>query len=152
AVRREQALEAELKRLTAEHGDSEAYQKLQQLRRAADADRKLYESNLSQYNEIAERRTLQDASARIISPGTFPRSPSSSRRILLYAVGGVSGFGGGFLLAFLLEYFRSGVKTATEIEQSFGRPVVGIIPLVQHRKLHNTSSDRLFDRMVDKPL
>jgi capsular exopolysaccharide synthesis family protein len=64
----------------------------------------------------------------------------------------VSGFGGGFLLAFLLEYFRSGVKTATEIEESFGRPVVGIIPLVQHRKLHNTSSDRLFDRMVDKPL
>ena len=152
AVRREQALEAELQRLTAGHGNSEAYQKLQQLRHTGDADHSLYESYLSQYNDIAERRTLQDASARIISPASLPRSPTSSRRMLFYALGGMLGLGGGFLLAFLLEYLRSGVKTGTEIEQSFGRPVLGIIPLVQHRRSRGTPYDRLLHRMVDEPL
>jgi succinoglycan biosynthesis transport protein ExoP len=149
AVRREQALEADLQRLTAGN-NPEAYQKLQQLRHLADADRNLYQSYLSQYNEISERRTLQDASARIISPATLPRSPSSSHR-KLYALGGVLGLGGGFLLAFLLEYFRPGVKTSMEIEQSFGRRLVGIIPLVQHRKSRDTSFSRLLRRMVDEP-
>jgi exopolysaccharide transport family protein len=154
AVRREQSLEANLQRLIAALGNSETVVKLQELRRVADADRKLYESYLSQYNEIAQRRTLQDASARIISPATLPRSPSSPRSMLFYALGGMLGLGGAFLLAFLLEYLRSGVKTDTEIEQFFGRPVVGIIPLVRHRKLRGTpyDRDRLLHRMVDEPL
>jgi exopolysaccharide transport family protein len=151
-VRREQSLEANLQRLTGALGNSETYVKLQQLRRVADADRNLYESYLSQYNEISQRGTVQDASARIISPATLPRSPSSPRRMLFYALGGMSGLGGGFLLAFLLEYLRSGVKTGREIEQSFGLPVVGIIPLVQHGKFRATLYDRLLHRVVDEPL
>jgi len=151
AVRREQSLEANLQKLTGALGNSETYVKLQQLRHVADADRKLYESYLSQYNEISQRGTLQDASARIISPATLPRS-SSPRRMLFYALGGMFGLGGGFLLAFLLEYLRSGVKTGREIEQSFGLPVVGLIPLVQHRKFRATLYDRLLHRVVDEPL
>ena len=150
AVRREQSLEANLQSLTA-NLNSETYVKLQQLRRVADADRKVYESYLSQYNDIAERRELQDASARIISPATLPRSPSSNR-MKFYALGGMAGLGGGLLLAFLLEYFRPGVKTSTEIEQSFGLPVVGIIPLVWRRKTRGASYDRPLDRMVNEPL
>ena len=105
AVRREQSLEANLQSLTA-NLNSETYIKLQQLRRAADADRKVYESYLSQYNDIAERREMQSASARIISPATLPRSPTSNR-LKFYALGGMAGLGGGLLLAFLLEYFRA---------------------------------------------
>ena len=150
AVRREQALEVDLQRLTAGH-NSEAYQQLRQLRRLAETDRNLYQSYLSQYNDISERRSLQDASARIISPATLPRSPTSSHR-KLYALGAILGLGGGFLLAFLLEYLWSGIKTGTEIEQSFGRPVVGMIPLMQYRKSRGVSFDRLLQRMVDEPL
>jgi succinoglycan biosynthesis transport protein ExoP len=150
AVRREQALEADLKSLTAGH-DSGAYQKLQQLRRLADADHTLYQSYLSQYNDISERSTLQEASARIISSATLPRSPNPSRH-KLYALGGILGLGGSFLLAFLLEYLRPGVKTTMEIEQSFGRPVVGIIPLVQHRKFRGPPSNRLLRTMVAEPI
>jgi polysaccharide biosynthesis transport protein len=150
AVRRVQELEADLQRLTAGH-NSEAYLKFQELRHLADTDRNLYQSYLSQYNDISERRTLQDASARIISPATLPRSPTSSHS-KLYALGGALGLCGGFLLAFLLEYFRPGVKTAIEIEQSFGRPVVGIIPLVQLRKSRDTPFNRLLRRMVDEPI
>jgi capsular exopolysaccharide synthesis family protein len=152
AVRRQQSLEANLQRLTAPLGNSETFIKLQQLRRVADTDRSLYESYLSQYNDIAQRRTLQDASARIISPATLPRSPTSGRKMLFYALGAMAGLGGGFLLAFLLEYLRSGVKTDAEIERAFGLPVVGCIPLVAPRKFRGTLYDRLLHRMVDEPL
>src|SRR5262249_34233750 len=150
AVRREQALEADLARLTAGH-NSEAYQKVQQLRHLADADRNLYQSYLSQYNDISERRTLQAATVRIITPVPLPRSPSSSHR-KLYALGGVLGLAGGFSLVFLLEYFRPGIKTAVEIEQSFARRVVGIIPLVQHGNFPGSLYDRLLRTMVDEPI
>jgi capsular exopolysaccharide synthesis family protein len=151
-VRRQQSLETSLEKLTSARGNSATFLKLQQLRRVADADRKLYENYLSQYNEIAQQRTLQDVSARIISPATLPRSPSSPRRKLFYGLGAMLGLGGGLLLAFLLEYLRSGVKSGAEIEQSFGRPLVGIIPLVQHRKSRATPYDRLLHGMVDEPL
>ncbi len=149
AVRREQSLEANLQSLTA-NLNSETYIKLQQLRRTADAERKAYESYLSQYNDIAERRELQHASARIISPATLPRSPNSSR-VKFYALSGMAGLASGLLLAFLLEYFRPGIKTGLEIEQSFGLPVVGNIPMVWRRKTRGAYC-RPLDRMVNKPL
>ena len=151
AVSREEMVEASLQSLTA-NLNSETSIKLQQLRRVADANRKVYESYLSQYNDISERRELQDASARIVSPATLPRSPSSPKRMKFYALGGMAGLGGGLLLAFLLEYFRPGVKTSTEIEQSFGLPVVGIIPLVWRRKTRGASYYRPLDTMVNEPL
>jgi len=150
AVRQEQSLEANLQSLTA-HANSEAYVKLQQLQRVADADRKLYDSYLSQYNDISERRTLQDASARIISPATFAKSPSSPRHMLFYALGAVGGLGCGILIAFLLEFLKPGVRTGTEIEQTYGRPVVGMIPLVQDRKGRGNSDNRQLYKMVDEP-
>ena len=150
AVRREQTLEANLQSLTA-NLNSETYIKLQQLRHAADSDRKDYESYLAQYNNIAEQREMQSASARIISPATLPRSPNSNR-MKFYALGGVAGLGGGLLLAFLLEYFKPGVKTSTEIEQSFGLPVVGFVPFVSQRKTRGASYHQSLDRVVNEPL
>ena len=150
AVRQEQTLEANLQNLTA-NLNSGTYLKLQQLRHAADSDRKDYQSYLAQYNNIAEQREMQSASARIISPASFPRSPSS-KRMKFYALGGMAGLGGGLLLAFLLEYFKPGVKTSLDIEQSFGLPVVGFVPLVSHRKSRRASYHQSLDIVVNEPL
>lgn len=153
AVSRQQKIEASLQRLTSARGNSEVYLKLQQLRRVADADRKLYESYLSQFNEISQRRTLQDASARIISPATLPGSPSSPRRMLFYALGGVVGLGGGFLLALLIEFLKSDIKSGSDVEQSFGYPVVGIIPFVpSQKKSRGIVYERLLHRIAEMPL
>jgi capsular exopolysaccharide synthesis family protein len=117
----------------------------------ADAGRKDYESYFVQYNDIAERREMQYGSARIVSPATLPRSPNSNR-MKFYALGGGAGLGVGLLLAFLLEYFKPGVRTSMEIEQSFGLPVVGFVPLVSQRKTRGTSYYRTLDRVVNEPL
>jgi polysaccharide biosynthesis transport protein len=150
AVRREQSLEANLKSLTA-NLNSDASIKLQELRRAADADRKDYESYLAQYNNVSEQREMQSASARIISPATLPRFPSSNR-LKFYALGGLMGLGGGLMLAFLLEYFKTGVKSSMEIEQSFGLPVVGFVPLVPQRRTRAASYHQSLDTVVNQPL
>jgi polysaccharide biosynthesis transport protein len=150
ALRRQQTLEANLQSLTA-NLNSETYIKLQQLRHAADSDRKDYESYLAQYNNISEQREMQSGSARIVSPASRPRSPSSNR-VKFYTLGGGAGLAGGLLLAFLLEYFRPGVKTSTEIEQSFGIPVVGVVPLVLREKTRGVSYRRPLDQLVNEPL
>ena len=150
ALRRQQSLEENLESLTA-HVNSEAYTKLQQLQRVADADQKLYQSYLSQYNDISERVTVQDASSRIISPATFPRSPTSSKRKLLLPLGGMVGLGGGFMLACLLEYLGPGIKSSAEVEQLFGRPVMGIIPFVGRRKARSAPYERLLGEVVNEP-
>lgn len=150
AVRQERSLEANLQKLAGD-GNSESSVKLQQLRRVADTDRNLYQSYLSQYNDIAQRRTLQEASARIISPATLPTFPSSPRRKLFYLIGGVIGLGSGLLLAFLLEYFRSGIKTGAEVEQSFGLPVVGVIPVLPRSKSPVALEAQLLRTTLDEP-
>jgi polysaccharide biosynthesis transport protein len=149
AVRREQTVEASLQSLTASF-NSVTYIKLQQLRHAADADRKDYETYLGQYNNISEQREMQSASARIISPATLPTSPTSNR-MKFYALGGGAGLGGGLLLAFLLEYFKPGIRTSAEIEQSFGLRVVGFIPLMSQRKTRGALYHQTLGRMVNEP-
>jgi polysaccharide biosynthesis transport protein len=149
SAQREQMLEANLQSLAA-NLNSETYIRLQQLRHAADSDRKDYETYLAQYNNIAEQREMQSASARIISPASLPRS-ANSNRVKFYALGGLVGLGGGSLLAFLLEYFKPGVKTSMEIEQSFGLPVVGFVPLASQRKTRRASYLQSLDRVVNEP-
>jgi polysaccharide biosynthesis transport protein len=145
AVRRQQSLEANLNSLAANRS-SESFNKWQQLRHAVDQDRKDYEVYLTQYNDTSERRETEFASARIISPATLPRSPTSSR-IKFYAIGGIAGLGGSLLLAFLLEYMKPGLRTRSEVEQSFGLPVVGLVPLVGKRR----KRDRLtYQPLLDK--
>jgi polysaccharide biosynthesis transport protein len=150
ATRREKSLAANFQNLTA-NLNSETYIKLQQLRRAAESDRKDYESYLGQYNNTIEQREIQSASARIVSPATLPRKPSSNR-MKFYALGGGAGLAGALLLVFMMEFFRSGVKTSTEVEQYFGLPVVGTIPLAQHGRFSRNSRFRLLDKVVKEPL
>jgi capsular exopolysaccharide synthesis family protein len=124
---------------------------LQQLQHAVASDRKDYESYLAQYNNIAEQREMQSASARIVSPASLPRSPSSNR-VKFYALGGGAGLGGGLLFAFLMEYFKPGIRTSAEIEQSFGIPVVGFVPLVLQRKTRGVSHYQALGKVVNEPL
>jgi succinoglycan biosynthesis transport protein ExoP len=144
AVQREQSLEASLQNLLAARGNSADYVKLQELQRVADADRKLYEGYLSQFREISARQPLQDASARIITPARLPSAPSSPRRVLFYGFGGAFGLAFGLMLAFLREYRQAGVKTGAEVEQTFGYPVLGVIPLINARDSAQTLVDTLF--------
>jgi polysaccharide biosynthesis transport protein len=73
AVRREQSVEASLQNLLSAHGNSEDYLKLQQPRRVADADRKLYESylsNIMKFQPAHPRMPARESSRPQTSQGT----------------------------------------------------------------------------------
>jgi capsular exopolysaccharide synthesis family protein len=150
AVRSQQSLEANLQRLTAARGNSGNYIELQQMRRLADDDRKLYESYLSQFNELSTRQTFQDDGARTITPAALPDAPSSPGPKLVYGGAGVLGLSAGLLLAFIMEYFQLGVRTGTDVERAFGYPVVGVIPFVKSGKFRGrTRNGALVNGMLD---
>jgi polysaccharide biosynthesis transport protein len=154
ATRREQSLEASLQRVTASRADSEADAKLRELQPVADADRKAYESFLSQLNEISQRSTLQDNGARIITPATLPKEPSYPRRVLIYLLVGVIATGVGVVLAILAEYLAAGFKTGSQVEQMFGYRVIGMIPLVPPKRRFRRAAARdiILHGLVEAPL
>ena len=131
AVRREQSIDDSLQRLTAAQAKSSDYVKLEQLQRIADADGKLYDAYLAQYNEIVARQSLDSSSERIISPAGIPTAPAFPKRTLFYLGAAAVGSGLGVLLAFVMDYFQTGVRMGAEAEQMFGYPVVGNVPLVR---------------------
>jgi len=153
ATRREQSLEASLQKLTAARADSEAAAKLRELQPVADADRKAYESFLSQFNEISQRSTLQDTGARIITPATLPNEPSYPRRLLIYPLVGFVATVVGVVLAILAEHLVAGFKTGTQVEQMFGYRVIGMIPLVPpRRRFRRAARDTILQGLVEAPL
>jgi succinoglycan biosynthesis transport protein ExoP len=152
AVQREHSLELSLQSLANERGDSGEFLRLQELQRAVSADRQLYESYLSQFNELSKMGSVQAESARIISAATLPGAPSSPRRLVYYGFGGSLGLTLGFALAFLPAYFRRGLRTGREVEHALGYPVLGAIPLMRSDNWSNGSqTTSLVQRMVDAP-
>ncbi len=134
AVRREQSVEASLQRLASAPSNADAFAKLQQLQRNADADGKLYDTYISQYNDIVTRQSLENMSERIISPATVPTAPVFPRPSLFYLGAGGMGIALGVLLAYVAEYLQQGVRMGAEAEQMFGYPVVGNVPFLPRRR------------------
>jgi capsular exopolysaccharide synthesis family protein len=151
AVRRQESLDASLQELKAAQGNAGNYAQLQQLQRIALADGKLYESYLSQYNEIAARESLELRGPRLINPATLPTAPSFPKSV--YAAAAVMGLIGAALLAILLEYSRARVSTGAMAEQRFGYPVVGAVPLLPRRRhRHRDPSRSLVQTIASAPL
>ena len=155
ALRREQSVETNLQRLTTSQGNSADYIKLQQLKRIGDADGKLYDAYLAQYNEIVARQSLGSPAERIISPAVLPIDPASPRRKVFYFGAGALGIGLGVVLAFLADFFQTGIKMGVEAEQMFGYPVVGNVPLLppqRSRRLRSAGNRSLVNAVLGEPL
>src|SRR5580704_6575601 len=96
---------------------------------------------------------MQGESARIVSGATLPIVPSFPRSDLVYGFFGIFGLVLGCLLAFLIEYLRSGVKTGAEAVRAFGYPVLGTIPRMRSgRRGGALEPISLVQAMVDAPL
>ena len=85
-LEQQKALEAQLKAAEQEFlVDGEAFVKLQELQRDADANRNIYEQFLSRYKTTNEQRLLQTSQAKIASPATPPVRSTRPPLILLLA-------------------------------------------------------------------
>ncbi len=135
ARERERLLEDGLRQLENRVADSnQASVTLRALERDASAARTLLETFLQQSQELKSQDDLgaYRADASIISYSAIPRFPSYPRKKLAVAAAIVVGGLLGVVLALLLERFESAFRSAAQMEEELGFPVLASVPDV-HR-------------------
>jgi exopolysaccharide transport family protein len=128
ALQREQAIRATLDLKTEKRGDSNAVVRLAELKRRADADRKIYEEFLAKANDLQEISALDLPGTRTITAATVPTAPKSPRKMVIYAIAVVVALAMALALAFLLEYLNPTFKAPSQLESVLHMPVVGLVP------------------------
>jgi capsular exopolysaccharide synthesis family protein len=83
----------------------------------------------SRSNELAQLAALQTGDAQQVQTAAAPTSPSSPTPVRDAVIGGLLGLLIGGLLAFVLERRDRRLKTATEVEELYGLPVIGTVAL-----------------------
>lgn len=128
----EASLKRSLSSMTNQVGDlNQAEIQLRALEREADANKSLYESFLTRSKETRAQEEIQQADARVISYAQVPGSPSYPPKDQ-YINGSIIGsLGLAFGLVFLLEKLDRGFRTARQVEQQTGLPVLGLLPTVK---------------------
>ncbi|HEV2302424.1 MAG TPA: polysaccharide biosynthesis tyrosine autokinase [Stellaceae bacterium] len=151
AEQREQSLEGSLNHVTQRHGDSPAVVKLGDLERLDASDRRLYESFLANFNSIAARASLNDSTARVITPASLPTAPAFPRShlilALMFAVGGFAGIA----LAFIVDHLAGGFKTSAQAEAALRAPVLGLIFDMPRRGLLRPRGADILAEIIAKP-
>ena len=97
-------------------------------------------------SRIAEARLSTDEDTAIISIidfATKPSSPVRPQKSNSLIMGLILGFLGGFALAFLTDVIEDHVTSDTDIEQSLGLKVIGLIPCVPKAEREKIATDTL---------
>lgn len=104
--------------------------KLRELERNRDASRTLYEAFLSRFKQINEQEGYTEADARILSYARMPEAPALPRTKVNMALGLIMGLAMASALVLLLELMDNRVSSGEEIEERFGVPFLGNVPLI----------------------
>jgi succinoglycan biosynthesis transport protein ExoP len=71
---------------------------------------------------------LLESAVKIIAPAEVPDAPSSPNVNVNFAISAFAGLFCGIVVAFLIEYLDTSVKTMADAEQLLGLPVLTVIP------------------------
>ena len=147
---RVRSLESSLRQATGRTSEeSRARIGLRELEANAAASHAMYDAFLSRFQEVQGQEGVQASDARILSRAVIPTSPSSPNVNRTLSVAAGLGLFLGFALAFLLEKLDSGFRTAKQIENMIGLPVLATIPEISGvlKSVGNVS-----DQIMDKPM
>ncbi len=126
-----QSLAAALDQIDAQiKSQSQDLVKLEQLTRRAEAMRSVYEYFLNRLQETSAQQGIQQADSRVLSEAVIPTVPSAPKKGLTLALAAVLGMmlGAGFVL--LREFTNRTVRTADDLENLTGLPVLGQVPVM----------------------
>jgi len=145
---KERQLQRDLSKLEAKAGSElkETVQ-LRQLQREADANRTLYENFLARFKQTSEQQEMQLPDTRIIARADVPPRPAFPQKWLFLLAGALLGGVLGIVLSYAIEFFDRGFRTAPQLEEATGLPVIGQVP-----SLGSVSNRPPEDYVVDKPL
>jgi polysaccharide biosynthesis transport protein len=98
------------------------------LRRDVDTNRHVYISLLTRLKEMQVSAALLTSNISLVDRGEIPLTPSRPRKALNLLLGVFVGLLGGVALAFLVEYFDTTVKDASDVHAVLRVPALGIVP------------------------
>lgn len=101
------------------------------LRRDADTNRALYDALLQRYREINATSGVTINNISVIDPAELPYVPVWPKPIFNVLIGLIAGVIFGILIAILRERLNDTIRSPDEIEQKFGIPLVGLLPMVK---------------------
>ncbi len=113
-------------------GISRKSSRLTELQRAADTNRELYNMFFQKSREATETGDLQRVAARVVDPANIPFIPIKPAKGKIIMMGAFGGIGLGLILAFLLDALDRTVRSANEVTQKLGVPLLGILPLLKN--------------------
>ncbi|MGE0109171.1 MAG: GumC family protein [Bdellovibrionales bacterium] len=146
---KERQLDADLRKLEQKAGtEMKSSVQLRQLQREADANRTLYENFLNRFKQNSEQQDMQLPDTRVIARADVPLSSSFPQPWLFFLVGGFIGGALGLLYAYLSEFLDQGFRTAPQLEEVIGVPVIGQVPFLRDLPKQKKPEDYV----VDKPL
>ena len=120
---------------------------LRDLQRQAEADRSLYVAFLNRFKEVSEQQDLLHSGAMVASRAGIPGDPEFPRPGLMTAAGFTVSLALSTLLAFMVEYLDSGLRTGRQVERLLGMPSLGFVPTVSGLK----AGQRLHRYLIEKP-
>jgi exopolysaccharide transport family protein len=140
--RREADLQTTLDRLSGRVAQNNSHAvELRAMERDVEARRSLLESLLARVQETAQRESIQQADAQIISPAEIPDSPSfPDKKLLMAAAFCVSAFTG-ISLAYLLEALDQSFRTGGQVTDDLDLPVLELIPSVRRLRPRASPAD-----------
>lgn len=111
---------------------------LSELRREVESNRNLYEMFFNRYKETSEAAALKEANIRFVDRANHPLAPikPNKKRTVLSAF--MAALLAGVMLAFLLEYLDSTLKSPEDVETKLGVAMLGLMPFHKLRKGDST--------------
>jgi succinoglycan biosynthesis transport protein ExoP len=147
ATDREQSLRRQLAEAEQEAGErNEAAVRLRELRREAEAGRRLYEVFLQRYQEVAQQVGLQQSDAQVVSRARAANSPSWPPKLLFLGLAGIGSTVLASLFVVLRELRRGSLHDPEGVEELLQMPTMALIPrLGTIQRLRGAAETRLAD-------
>lgn len=144
-----QSLQEALARTQAQLVQSgEAEIQVRALEREAEAARGLLQAVLARTQQTVQQTAIEKPDARVLSPATWPGSPSWPRRTLILAASVMLGLIFGAALVWLLEIADSTFRSGDEIRTVLGLPCFALIPSIRR----GLGRAKVEDYVVRKPV
>ncbi len=93
-----------------------------------EVEKNFYQVLTSELSKREAETSWQKANVQIIDRAAPPEDPSSPKVVLNLAAGFVGGIALGFGFVFLLAFFDDRIKTMSDVEDTLGIPILGVIP------------------------
>uniref|UniRef100_UPI0010F789E8 GumC family protein n=1 Tax=Hydrogenophaga sp. 2FB TaxID=2502187 RepID=UPI0010F789E8 len=107
------------------------------LSRELDTNRQVYDSLLQRLKEVSVTAGITANNVSIVDQASVPLFPASPNVKANLGLGVLLGMFLGMLVALLREQFDDSVKSASEIENQYQLPLLGLIPFTKPEKHHN---------------